>query len=84
MNPTQALAVRSKCVEYCRMPALAIALSLDHTGRTDGAELQGDMVAFVSGILILSLIKIFLLSLCQKSINVQSDYENDKCFKLKL
>lgn len=52
MNPSQALSVRSKCVEYCRMPALAIALSLDHTGRTDGAELQGDMVAFVSGLLL--------------------------------
>lgn len=49
MNPSQALSVRSKCVEFCRMPALAIALSLDHTGRTDGAEIQGDMVAFVSG-----------------------------------
>lgn len=49
MNPSQALAIRSKCVEYCRMPALAISLSLDHTGKTEGAELQGDMVAFVSG-----------------------------------
>lgn len=48
MNPTQALAVRSKCVEFCRMPALAIALSLDPTSKIDDTE-HGDMVAFVSG-----------------------------------
>lgn len=47
MNPWEALAVRSKCVELCRMPALAIALSLDHS-RTE----NGDTVAFVSGLLL--------------------------------
>ena len=49
MNPTQALAIRSKCVELCRMPALAITLSLDHTKSCD---FEGDMVAFVSGLLL--------------------------------
>ncbi|EFA05171.1 integrator complex subunit 2 [Tribolium castaneum] len=44
MNPSQALTIRSKCVELCRMPALAITLSLD------GGE--GDMVAFISGLLL--------------------------------
>lgn len=45
MNPCEALAVRSKCVELCRMPALAIALSLDHNQ-------ESDTVAFVSGLLL--------------------------------
>ncbi|XP_030754130.1 integrator complex subunit 2 [Sitophilus oryzae] len=48
MNPSQSLSVRSKCVELCRMPALAIALSLNNTS-DDG---EGDMVAFVSGLLL--------------------------------
>ena len=39
-------------VELCRMPALAITLSLDHAGRTLGADAEGDMVAFVSGLLL--------------------------------
>ncbi|XP_076254757.1 integrator complex subunit 2 isoform X2 [Rhynchophorus ferrugineus] len=48
MNPSQSLSVRSKCVELCRMPALAISLSLgDICGDSDG-----DMVAFVSGLLL--------------------------------
>lgn len=34
------------------MPALAIMLSLDHAGRTLGADAEGDMVAFVSGLLL--------------------------------
>jgi hypothetical protein len=34
------------------MPALAITLSLDHAGRTLGADAEGDMVAFVSGLLL--------------------------------
>ncbi|XP_043267070.1 integrator complex subunit 2 [Venturia canescens] len=51
MNPSQALAVRAKCVELCRMPALAITLSLE---RENAASLQqeSDMVAFVSGLLL--------------------------------
>lgn len=53
MNPSQALSIRSKCVELCRMPALAITLSLDHSNLGDpGADSNGDMVAFVSGLLL--------------------------------
>lgn len=51
MNPKQALAVRAKCVELCRMPALAITLSLEHKG-LDSSLPEGDMVAFVSGLLL--------------------------------
>ncbi|KAF5306212.1 hypothetical protein FQR65_LT18603 [Abscondita terminalis] len=51
MNPCQALAVRAKCVELCRMPALAITLSLDSGARGCGFE-ESDMVAFVSGLLL--------------------------------
>lgn len=49
MNPSQALTVRNKCVELCRMPALAITLSLEHT--QNNTE-DGDMVAFISGLLL--------------------------------
>lgn len=53
MNPSQALAVRAKCVEMCRMPALTITLSLDHAGRGQGfEEKNSDIVAFVSGLLL--------------------------------
>ncbi|XP_054258735.1 integrator complex subunit 2 [Macrosteles quadrilineatus] len=47
MNPSQALAVRAKCVEMCRLPALAVNLTLDH-----GSSRGGDVVAFVSGLLL--------------------------------
>ncbi|XP_063236508.1 integrator complex subunit 2 [Bacillus rossius redtenbacheri] len=52
MNPSQALPIRAKCVEMCRMPALAITLSLEHAGRTLAGDSEGDMVAFVSGLLL--------------------------------
>ncbi|CAG9832502.1 unnamed protein product [Diabrotica balteata] len=52
MNPTQSLSIRSKCVELCRMPALAISLSMDRIGKDGGADSEGDMVAFVSGLLL--------------------------------
>ncbi|XP_015518272.1 integrator complex subunit 2 isoform X1 [Neodiprion virginianus] len=51
MNPSQALAVRAKCVELCRMPALAITLSLEHEN-IDNLQPESDMVAFVSGLLL--------------------------------
>ena len=51
MNPSQALSVRAKCVELCRMPALAITLSLEHKC-TDNSQYESDMVAFVSGLLL--------------------------------
>lgn len=54
MNPSQALAVRAKCVELCRMPALAIALSLEHesTDSLEQCDTESDVVAFVSGLLL--------------------------------
>nr|CAD7568731.1 unnamed protein product [Timema californicum] len=52
MNPSQALPIRAKCVEMCRMPALAITLSLEHATRTLGGDTEGDMVAFISGLLL--------------------------------
>lgn len=52
MNPSQALSIRSKCVELCRMPALAISLSLQHINKDDESDFEGDMVAFVSGLLL--------------------------------
>ncbi|KAK5638910.1 hypothetical protein RI129_013205 [Pyrocoelia pectoralis] len=51
MNPSQALSVRSKCVELCRMPALAITLSLDNVQNSSLVQ-ESDMVAFVSGLLL--------------------------------
>lgn len=52
MNPSQALSVRGKCVELCRMPALAITLSLEHNKAMKIDDNDGDMVAFVSGLLL--------------------------------
>lgn len=52
MNPSQALSIRSKCVELCRMPALAISLSLQHMNKDDENDFEGDMVAFISGLLL--------------------------------
>ncbi|CAD6208131.1 GSCOCG00010391001-RA-CDS [Cotesia congregata] len=49
MNPSQSLAIRAKCVELCRMPALAITLSLEKNS-LDSPE--SDVVAFVSGLLL--------------------------------
>ncbi|KAH0557626.1 integrator complex subunit 2 [Cotesia glomerata] len=49
MNPSQSLAIRAKCVELCRMPALAITLSLENNS-LDSPE--SDVVAFVSGLLL--------------------------------
>ncbi|KAL3271565.1 hypothetical protein HHI36_022040 [Cryptolaemus montrouzieri] len=51
MNPSQALTVRNKCVELCRMPALAITLSLEHCTKNPEGD-DSDMVAFVSGLLL--------------------------------
>ncbi|KAK9892458.1 hypothetical protein WA026_019910 [Henosepilachna vigintioctopunctata] len=51
MNPSQALTVRNKCVELCRMPALAITLSLEHNNKNADSN-ESDMVAFISGLLL--------------------------------
>ncbi|KAH7958889.1 hypothetical protein HPB49_006131 [Dermacentor silvarum] len=55
MNPAQSLVVRAKAVELCRMPGLAVLLSLDHcrsTEQNDEFNSAGDLVAFVSGLLL--------------------------------
>ncbi|CAH1111870.1 unnamed protein product [Psylliodes chrysocephalus] len=52
MNPSHALSIRSKCVELCRMPALAITLSLEHNNKIFSDDIDGDMVAFISGLLL--------------------------------
>nr|XP_023017810.1 integrator complex subunit 2 [Leptinotarsa decemlineata] len=52
MNPSQALSIRSKCVDLCRMPALAISLSLKHNDNSGDMDADGDMVAFISGLLL--------------------------------
>jgi len=43
MNPSMALSMRSKCVEWCRMPGLAVLLSLYHST---------DVVTWLSGLLL--------------------------------
>jgi len=49
MNPDQALAVRGQCVDACRMPGLAVLLSLQHAKLNPDAE---DLVPFLSGLLL--------------------------------
>ncbi|XP_063858155.1 integrator complex subunit 2-like isoform X1 [Scylla paramamosain] len=60
MNPSQALNVRTLCVEQCRMPGLAIYLTLDagkaNAGGMGGNSLcggeGGDVVSYVTGLLL--------------------------------
>ncbi|XP_068239156.1 integrator complex subunit 2 isoform X2 [Palaemon carinicauda] len=64
MNPSQALNVRALCVEQCRMPGLAVYLTLDAgvsnvcasgtvggIGTVYGGE-SGDVVSFITGLLL--------------------------------
>ncbi|KAK9504230.1 hypothetical protein O3M35_010608 [Rhynocoris fuscipes] len=51
MHPEMALAVRAKCVELCRMPALTIILTLEHGARAQYGSVS-DIVAFTSGLLL--------------------------------
>lgn len=50
MCPSMSLSVRSKCVELCKMPGLAVTLTLDHAKSTNGSV--NDIVSFVSGLLL--------------------------------
>ncbi|XP_077996243.1 integrator complex subunit 2-like [Glandiceps talaboti] len=52
MYPSRALSIRGLTVENCRLPGLAIALSLDHskTGHEDNNI--SDLVGFISGLLL--------------------------------
>ncbi|XP_022248205.1 LOW QUALITY PROTEIN: integrator complex subunit 2-like [Limulus polyphemus] len=59
MNVVQTLSVRATAVEQCRMPGLAVLLTLDHSRleqghreATDFDSVVGDLVAFVSGLLL--------------------------------
>nr|CAG4640631.1 EOG090X0154 [Eulimnadia texana] len=53
MCPDQALPVRAKCVEVCKMPALVVFLSLDHAlSNAPTNDSLGDVVPFVSGLLL--------------------------------
>lgn len=49
MNPSKSLAVRARCVEWCRMPGLAVLLSLEHAHNNPG---ESDLVCFLSGLLL--------------------------------
>ncbi|XP_077292216.1 integrator complex subunit 2 [Arctopsyche grandis] len=51
MAPGHALAVRAKCVEACRLPALAVSLTLDNAA-ADTTGTNNDVVAFISGLLL--------------------------------
>lgn len=49
MNPSQILTVRNKCIEICRMPELAVLLSLKNGDKT---VIQHDIIPFISGLLL--------------------------------
>ncbi|KAL1132582.1 hypothetical protein AAG570_010534 [Ranatra chinensis] len=51
MCPSMSLAVRAKCVELCKMPGLAISLTLEHAAKLEEGSV-GDIVSFVSGLLL--------------------------------
>nr|CAG4641461.1 EOG090X0154 [Eurycercus lamellatus] len=56
MCPDQILMIRLKCVEMCRMPALAVLLSLDYAAIEKQKDEKllglGDVVPFISGLLL--------------------------------
>lgn len=55
MNPSDALRIRSEAVDTCRMPSLAVTLTLDYIKNKDQSSdclPQTNIVSFVSGILL--------------------------------
>ena len=50
MNPVMTLAMRSYCVDNCRMPGLAVLLALEHAGQHPGS--QSDLVAWLTGLVL--------------------------------
>lgn len=57
MNVFEVLSVRGKAVELCRMPGLAVLLTLDYCryeqgNNADHDSVVGDLVAFISGLLL--------------------------------
>eukprot|EP00092_Neocalanus_flemingeri_P019401 GFUD01021015.1.p1 GENE.GFUD01021015.1~~GFUD01021015.1.p1 ORF type:complete len:1102 (+),score=357.95 GFUD01021015.1:297-3602(+) len=49
MNPSMALSMRARCVDWCRMPGLAVLLSLQQSHSTPA---QADLVCWLSGLLL--------------------------------
>ncbi|XP_038059414.1 integrator complex subunit 2-like [Patiria miniata] len=52
MSPSQALTIRALAVDQCKLPGLAIALSLDHDTTDQSENRMSDMVGFISGLLL--------------------------------
>ena len=50
MNPSEIINIRSKCIEWCRMPSLAMRLTLAEHKKNGGGD--ADLVSFVSGLLL--------------------------------
>ena len=48
MNPSEIVAVRNKCIEWCKMPSLALHLTLAAHAR----QKSSDIVSFLSGLLL--------------------------------
>ena len=48
MQPSQTLFIRNKCIELCKMPSLAVALTLEQTNRSGPINL----VSFMTGLLL--------------------------------
>ena len=50
MNPSETVAVRNKCIEWCKMPSLALHLTLAAHARQN--QKSSDIVSFLSGLLL--------------------------------
>ena len=48
MNPSETVAVRNKCIEWCKMPSLALHLTMAAHAR----QPSSDLVSFLSGLLL--------------------------------
>jgi integrator complex subunit 2 len=48
MNPSEIVTVRNKCIEWCKMPSLALFLTLEAQKR----EKNSDLISFLSGLLL--------------------------------
>ncbi|XP_071790085.1 integrator complex subunit 2-like [Asterias amurensis] len=52
MNPSQSLTIRALTVEQCKLPGLAVALSLDHNTTNQSDSRLSEVIGFVSGLLL--------------------------------
>lgn len=48
MNPTELMNIRKRCLEWCRMPSLALMLTLEQQTHHRSA----DLISFMSGLLL--------------------------------